>query len=194
MMNHILITLASVLVASTAFAQTWTIDKTHSYVGFKVNHLVVSKVKGQFSEFSGAISNFDGKDLSKASVEVSIDPRTIDTQNEKRDQHLRSSDFFAADSIPEMKFKSTKIIPGSGNKFQVIGDLTMRGVTKPVTLDAEFNGAIAGMRGQTAGFSAVGKINRQDWGVSWSRALDNGGLVVSDEVELNLEVEVNQQQ
>ncbi len=194
MMNHILITLASVLVASTAFAQTWTIDKTHSYVGFKVNHLVVSKVKGQFSEFSGAISNFDGKDFSKASVEVSIDPRTIDTQNEKRDQHLRSSDFFAADSIPEMKFKSTKIIPGSGNKFQVIGDLTMRGKTLPVTLDCEFNGAIQGMRGQTAGFSAVGKINRQDWGVSWSRALDNGGLVVSDEVELNLEVEVNQQQ
>jgi len=193
MKELILITLASVLVASTAIAQTWTIDKTHSYVGFKVNHMVVSKVKGQFNEFSGTI-NFDGKDFSKASVEVNIDPRTIDTQNEKRDQHLRSSDFFAADSIPEMKFKSTKIVPGSGNKFQVIGDLTMRGVTKPVTLEAEFNGAIAGMRGQTAGFSAVGKINRQDWGVSWSRALDSGGLVVSDEVELNLEVEANQQQ
>ncbi len=188
-----LIVLASALVSSHLFAQTWTIDKSHSYVGFRVTHLVVSKVKGQFGEFSGTI-NFDGKDFSKATVEVSIDPRTIDTQNENRDKHLRSSDFFAADSLPEMKFVSTRIVPGEGNKFQIIGDLTMRGVTKPVTLDAELNGTIQGMRGPVAGFSAMGKLNRQDWGVSWSRALDNGGLVVSDEVELNIEVEAIQKQ
>ncbi len=193
MRRIVLIVLASALFSSHLLAQTWAIDKSHSYVGFRVTHLVVSKVKGQFGEFSGTI-NYDGKDLSKASVEVMIDPRSIDTQNENRDKHLRSSDFFAADSLPEMKFVSTKVIPGEGNKFQIVGDLTMRGVTKPVTLDAELNGTIQGMRGPVAGFSAVGKINRQDWGVSWSRSLDAGGLVVSDEVELNLEIEAMQNQ
>jgi polyisoprenoid-binding protein YceI len=191
MRKVILFVLASALLSSHLYAQTWTIDKSHSHVGFKVTHLVVSKVMGQFNDFSGTI-NFDGKDFSKASVEVMIDPRTISTENENRDKHLRSADFFAADSLPEMKFKSTKIVPVAGNKFQIVGDLTMRGVTKQVTLDAELNGTIQGMKGPTAGFSASGKLNRQDWGVSWNRSLDAGGLVVSDEVELNLEVEANQ--
>lgn len=189
-MKRILILIfASALLAGSALAQSWTIDKTHSYVGFKVKHLVIATVKGQFNEFSGTI-NFDGKDFSKASVEVNIDPRTIDTQNDGRDKHLRSPDFFAADSLPEMKFVSTKVTPKGDNKFEVVGNLTMRGKTLPVTLDCEFAGTIKDPWGNTkAGFSATGKINRQDWGVSWSKSLDAGGVVVSDEVELALEVE-----
>ncbi len=193
MRRIVLIVLASALLSSHLMAQSWAIDKTHSYVGFEVRHNVISKVRGQFGEFSGAIS-YDGKDLSRASVEVIIDPKSIDTQNERRDNHLRSSDFFAADSLPEMKFISTKVIPGEGNKFQIVGNLTMRGVTKPVTLDAEFNGTVEGGRGMVAGFTASSTINRQDWGVSWSRSLDKGGLVVGNEVELNFEIQAAQQQ
>lgn len=189
MKRVLILVFASALLAGSAMAQTWTIDKSHSYVGFKVKHLVIASVKGQFNEFSGTI-NFDGKDFSKATVEVKIDPRTIDTQNEGRDKHLRSADFFAADSLPEMKFVSTKVTAKDGNKFEVVGNLTMRGVTKPVTLEGEFAGTVKDPWGNTkAGFSVSGKINRQDWGVSWSKNLDTGGLVVSDEVELALEVE-----
>lgn len=193
MRKIVLIVLASALLSSHLMAQSWVIDKSHSYLGFEVSHNIVSKVRGQFGEFSGTI-NYDGKDLSKASVEVIIDPKSIDTQNERRDNHLRSSDFFAADSLPEMKFVSTKVIPGDGSKFQIVGDLTMRGVTKPVTLDAQLNGSIEGGRGMIAGFSASTTINRQDWGVSWSRSLDKGGLVVGNDVVLNFEIEAIQQQ
>ena len=184
------ILVAAMLTSTSVFADTWEIDKVHSNIGFQVTHMVISRVKGQFNSFSGAI-NFDGKDFAVASVEVTIDPKTIDTGNERRDGHLKSPDFFAADSLPEMKFKSTKITGQGDNKFQMVGDLTMRGVTKPVTLICEFRGTVAMKEGAKAGFSASGKINRQDWGVSWSKSLDAGGLVVSDEVEIMLEIEAN---
>lgn len=184
------IVVAAMLISSSLFAQTWEIDRTHSSVGFNVTHMVISKVKGQFNTFSGTI-NFDGKDFSAASVDVTIDPKSIDTSNERRDGHLKSPDFFAADSLPEMKFKSTKITGLGDNKFQMTGDLTMRGVTKPVTLNGEFRGTVAMKDGAKAGFSAAGKINRQDWGVSWSKSLDAGGLVVSDDVEIVLEIEAD---
>ncbi len=180
-----------VFMTTSIFADTWEIDKAHSNVGFQVTHMVISKVKGQFNSFSGTF-NFDGKDFSTASVDVVIDPKSIDTGNERRDGHLKSPDFFAADSLPEMRFKSTKITSLGENKFQLIGDLTMRGVTKPVTMTGEFRGTIAAMGGTTkAGFSANGKINRHDWGVSWSKSLDAGGLVVSDDVDILIEVEAD---
>lgn len=151
-----------------------------------------SKVAGKFDEFSGTI-NFDGKDFAAASVTVTINPASINTGNAQRDKHLKSPDFFAADSLSNMGFKSKKIVPGKDNAFQIVGDLTMRGVTKEVTLDATFNGTIKGMQGDTrAGFSATATINRQDWGVSWSKALDTGGLVVSNDVNLILEIEAIQ--
>lgn len=155
--------------------------------------MVISKVNGKFNTFSGKI-DFDGKDFSKAAVEVMIDPRTIDTDNERRDGHLKSPDFFAADSLPEMKFKSTSITPQGDNKFQMVGDLTMRGVTKPVTLNCEFGGTVTAMGGTKAGFSARGKVNRQDWGISWNKALDAGGLVVSNDVDIIIEVEADKKQ
>lgn len=181
---------AAVLTSTSVFADTWEIDRVHSSVGFQVNHMVISKVNGKFDSFNGTI-NFDGKDFSRASVVVNIDPKTIDTDNERRDGHLKSPDFFAADSLPEMKFVSTSIKPLGENKFQMVGDLTMRGVTKPVTLDGEFRGTVAAMGGTKAGFSAKGTINRQDWGVSWNKTLDAGGFVVSDNVDLLIEVEAD---
>lgn len=184
---------AAVLTSASVFANTWEIDRVHSSVGFQVNHMVISKVNGKFDSFNGTI-NFDGKDFSKASVVVNIDPKTIDTDNERRDGHLKSPDFFAADSLPEMKFVSTSIKPLGENKFQMVGDLTMRGVTKPVTLDGEFRGTVAAMGKTKAGFSAKGTINRQDWGVSWNKTLDAGGFVVSDNVDLLIEVEADLKQ
>ena len=181
---------AAVLTSTSVFADTWEIDRVHSSVGFQVNHMVISKVNGKFDSFNGTI-NFDGKDFSRASVVVNIDPKTIDTDNERRDGHLKSPDFFAADSLPEMKFVSTSIKPLGENKFQMVGDLTMRGVTKPVTLDGEFRGTVAAMGGTKAGFSAKGTINRQDWGGSWNKTLDAGGFVVSDNVDLLIEVEAD---
>ncbi|MBK7093002.1 MAG: YceI family protein [bacterium] len=190
-MNRVATLLVAALLTSTSlFAQTWEIDKTHSNVGFTVTHMVVSKVRGNFNTFSGTV-NFDGKDFAAASVDVTIDPKSIDTGNERRDGHLKSPDFFAADSLPEMKFKSTKITGLGEKKFEMVGDLTMRGVTKSVTLTGEFHGTVAMKEGAKAGFSASGKINRQDWGVSWSRSLDAGGLVVSDDVEIVLEIEAD---
>jgi len=181
--------LAAALAVPSLSADVWKIDRSHSNVGFTVTHMVISKVKGQFNEFDGTI-NFDGKDFASVSVEVKIDPRTIDTGNERRDGHLKSADFFAADSLPTMTFKSKKIIPGKDGAFTIVGDLTMRGVTKEVTLNAQFNGSIADPGGSTrAGFSAAVKVNRQDWGVSWSKTLDTGGLVASNDVQIVLEVE-----
>jgi polyisoprenoid-binding protein YceI len=151
--------------------------------------MVISKVYGQFSDYDGELK-WDGKDLSTASVEATIQVPSIDTQNANRDRHLRSSEFFAADGFPTITFKSTKVIPLEDNKFQIVGDLTIRGVTKQVTLDGDLNGVVADNRGNTrAGFSAATTINRQDYGVSWSKTLDTGGLVAGNDVEIILEIE-----
>lgn len=178
-----------------AHAQTWTVDAVHSSVTFKVSHMVVGKQKGAFNTFSGTI-NFDGKDYAKASVEFSIDVASINTENEKRDGHLKSADFFDAEKFPKISFKSTKVTHVEGNKFKITGNMTMRDVTKEVTFDAAFNGAtklpeqMGG--GSKAGFSASATINRQDFGVTWSKTLDGGGLVVGDEVSIDLEIEADQ--
>lgn len=181
--------LGAAILASPLTAATWSLDKAHSSVGFKVSHMVISKVSGQFDDYDGSLT-WDGKDLSTASVEVTVNVASINTDNERRDNHLKSSDFFAADSFPTMTFKSKKIIPGMKNKFQIVGDLTLRGVTKEITLDAQLNGVIKDPMGNTrAGFSATGEINRQDFGVSWSHTLDSGGLVAGDDVEIDIQLE-----
>lgn len=179
----------AVLVATPVLGATWSFDKAHSHVGFEVRHMVISKISGQFVDYDGQLT-WDGKDLSTAAVEATIQVPSIDTQNEMRDKHLRSSDFFAADSFPTITFKSTKVIPGKDNKFQIVGDLTIRGVTKQVALDGNLNGVVTDPRGnRRAGFSASTTINRQDYGVSWSKTLDSGGLVAGDDIDIVLEVE-----
>ncbi len=181
--------LVALLAASASFAQNWGIDVAHSQIGFSVRHMVISNVSGKFTDFDGTIV-FDGKNLAAGTVEFTVQAKSITTDNEKRDGHLRSPDFFAVDSFPTLTFKSKKITAGADNSFTMTGDLTMRGVTKEVTFDCTFNGTVEAFGGTRAGFTATGALNRQDFGVSWSKALDNGGLVVSNEVKINIELEV----
>lgn len=183
---------AAIAVTLTASVQAadWKIDPVHSDLEFEVKHMVISTVGGRFTEFEGTVTNFDGKNLADASVTVTAKAASINTNNEKRDEHLKSSDFFAVEEHPELTFVSSKVIPGEGNKFQLVGDLTMRGVTREVTFDCTFNGAIEDGWGNTrAGFSAETTINRQDFGVSWSKSLDAGGLVVSNDVEISFNLQ-----
>ena len=170
-------------------AQVWNIDPAHSHVGFTVKHLVISKVAGEFRDFAGTVT-FDGQDVSKGAVDVTIQMASINTANDKRDEHLRGADFFDAAKFPTMTFKSKKIIKGAADKFTMIGGLTMKGVTKEDTLDCTFNGVIIDPWGNTrAGFSASTVINRQDYGVAWSNKLADGSLVVGNDITITLEIE-----
>lgn len=155
---------------------------------------MVSWVKGVFTDFGGTV-NIDETDLSKSSVVVTIAPASIDTNNQKRDDHLRSADFFDAAKFPEMKFTSKQVIVENGIPAKVIGDLTIRDVTKEVTLDvADYSDPIVDPWGNTRrGLSASTKINRKDYGLTWNKALEAGGVVVGDEVHINLEVELIKQ-
>ena len=185
------IAVLSVVGLTSANAETWNIDASHSSVGFTVKHLMVSKVHGLFRDFAGSIE-WDGTNLSAGSVQFTIQSASISTDNEKRDGHLKSADFFAVDSFPTLSFKSTKVTPGEGENFKLTGDLTIRGITKEVTFDCTFNGTQKTPWGFTAAsFSAITTINRQDFKVSWSKSLDGGGVVVSDEVKIAIELEVN---
>ena len=179
-----------VLTAAVSQAEVWKVDNAHSYVGFEVKHLVISTVKGNFKDFAGTI-NFDGKDVSKGSAELTIQVASINTNQEKRDGHLKSADFFAADSFPTITFKSKKVIPGTDQAFKLVGDFTMRGVTKEVTFDCVFGGVFTSekMGGSRAGFSAEAVINRQDFKLSYGQVLDNGGLAVGNDVKIKIDLE-----
>ncbi|UCH84265.1 MAG: polyisoprenoid-binding protein, partial [Candidatus Latescibacterota bacterium] len=155
---------------------------------FAVKHMVVSKVKGEFNEYSGTIL-YDEADVTKSSVDVTIKTASIDTKDQKRDDHLRNPDFFDAETYPEITFKS-KQIKKSEDGFVAVGDLTMHGVTKEITIPFEITGVIDDPWGNTRmGVSAELELNRQDYGVSWSQKLDAGGLVVGDNVEIEIEIE-----
>ena len=172
-----------VLGFGTALAQgTYGIDVAHSNVGFKIRHLV-SKVSGEFADFDGTIVA-DFADLDKSSVEFTIQAASIDTKNEKRDGHLRSPDFFDAEKYPEITFISSKITKVDGDTFAVAGTLTMRGVAKEITFMVDFLGAMDVMGGTRAGYELTTTLNRKDYGVSWNRALDAGGFLLGDEVEV----------
>ncbi len=188
------LTLAALAVApSSALAQTWEIDAAHTSVGFEVRHLF-TKVAGKFNEVSGTIV-FDPANPAAASTEITIPVAGIDTRNENRDNHLKSPDFFDAATYPSITFKSTKVEPAGKNKFKVTGDLTMHGVTKATVLDVELLGAgphpmMPG--GQVAGFTATTTVDRKEFGISWNKALDNGGMVLGDEVNIKIDVEAVQ--
>lgn len=168
---------------------TWTIDTNHSEVGFKVKHLVITTVSGKFKSFEGTIQS-DNEDFSDAKVEFSADPSSIDTGNDGRDGHLKGADFFDAANHPKITFVSTEAVKKGGNDYVLKGNLTLKGVTKPIQLEVEYNGIQKDFYGNTvAGFEISGKINRQDFGLTWSAVTETGGLVVSDEVRLVLGVE-----
>lgn len=181
--------LAAVLVAPAFAAETYEIDAAHTQIGFSVKHLAVSNVKGHFKTFSGTIQ-YNDKDLSKSSVEVSIDTASITTDNEKRDQHLMSKDFFDAAKFPKLTFKSKKI-EKKGNDLIATGDLTMHGVTKEVQIPFTLSGPITDpwQGNKHIGVEGGLTINRQNWGVSWNDHFGAGELVVGDDVKINLEVE-----
>ena len=176
--------------APAAGPNTWNIDTAHTQAGFAVKHMMVSTVRGSFGKTEGTIT-WDGKDVSSIKADATIDTTTITTNNEKRDTHLKSPDFFDVAKFPTITFKSKRAEAAGAGKFKLIGDLTLRGVTKEVTLDVEGPSQPLVAQGRTrVGATATTKINRQDYGVSWSRALDGGGVVVSDEVVITLELEL----
>jgi polyisoprenoid-binding protein YceI len=176
--------------APAAAPNAWAIDSSHTQAGFAVKHMMVSTVRGSFGKTEGTIT-YDGKDVSSIKAEATIDTTTITTNNEKRDTHLKSADFFDVAKFPTITFKSKRAEAAGAGKFKLIGDLTLRGVTKEVTLDVEGPSQPLVAQGRArVGATATTKINRQDYGVSWSRALDGGGVVVSDEVVITLELEL----
>jgi len=190
----VLVVLAGLTTTAYAAPQTFDIDPVHSQVGFTVRHLF-SKVPGHFKQFSGTILA-DEKNPSASSVDVTIQTASIFTDNDQRDAHLRSPDFFAADSFPTITFKSTKVAPSGRDRYKVTGKLTMRGVTRTVVLDMEFLGkgavSLGGQSmGTKAGFDATTTLNRQDYGIRFNKTLDQGGLMIGDEVAVDLHVEAN---
>jgi polyisoprenoid-binding protein YceI len=176
-----------------AATSTWQIDPMHSAAQFSVRHLAISTVRGGFSNVKGTIT-FDDKDVSKSSVDVTIDVSTVDTREPDRDKDLKSDKFFDAGKYPTMTFKSTKVEQVAAGKLKVTGDLTIHGVTKEVVLDVD--GPTAPVKdpwgNQRAAVNATTKINRQDFGVKWNAKMDNGGVVVGDEVSITLDVEMVQ--
>jgi polyisoprenoid-binding protein YceI len=168
----------------------WTLDTAHSVVEFSVKHMMFATAKGRFSEFSGQIA-LDNEQIENSSVTVEIAAASIDTRDEKRDGHLKSADFFDAENHPTLTFTSTKV-EAKGDDLKVTGDLTIRGVTHPVVLEAEFNGKGVNPWGQQViSYSAKTKINRKDFGLNWNAALESGGVLVSDEVKIAIEIEAN---
>ena len=170
-----------------AAVETYSFDQAHTRVGFSVRHFF-TPVKGEFKEVSGSIV-VDRDNLANSKVEVKIPATSINTNHEKRDGHLRSEDFFFVEKNPEITFVSKSITGGKDNKGKMEGDLTMRGVTKPVTLDIEVLGFSGAGPGTVAGFSARGVIDRKEFGINWNRALDQGGAMLADDVQLEIDVE-----
>lgn len=176
--------------ASSAFASEWDIDSSHTASQFSVRHMMISTVRGQFGKTTGSVT-LDEKDITKSTINVAIDVSTIDTREAKRDAHLKSPDFFDVEKFPTMTFKSTKIVK-KGKTLSVTGDLTIRDVTKPVTLEnvTITEPVTTPWGGKARGVTATGKINRKDFGITWNKALEAGGVVVGDEVQLVIDAEL----
>lgn len=175
--------------------KAWTIDSTHSSVEFKVKHMMISTIKGQFGAVEGTIE-IDEANLANSSVEARIDTQTITTHNEMRDNHLRTNDFFNAEEFRYITFKSTKIEPDGEDDFKLYGDLTIRDVTKPIVLEGEMEGILEkDARGnRRIAFSVETSINRRDFGVNWNGAIEGGGVVVADKVKVELNITAIQAQ
>jgi polyisoprenoid-binding protein YceI len=166
----------------------YTLDTAHSRLGFVARHAMVTKVRGSFTDVTGT-GHFDAEDPSNSRVEVVIQARSIDTGNADRDNHLRSNDFFDMDSYPEIRFTSTAVTANGANEYRVDGELTIKDVTKPISIDFEFTGAATDPFGNNRiGFEGHTTINRKDWGISWNAALEAGGVLVSEKVNLEFDI------
>ncbi len=172
---------------------TWNIDTAHSAIHFSVRHMLVSKTRGRFTKFGGQLE-FDPDNPEAAKVQVTIEPASVDTADSQRDGHLRSADFFDVEKFPTASFKSTRVEDLGGDKYRISGDLTIRGVTKPVSFDATYEGSGKDpWGGERAGFSGGTTIDRRQFGLEWNKALETGGVLVGEKVELSLEVEAVKQ-
>ena len=170
---------------------TWTLDPAHSQIEFSVKHMMVTTVRGQFRKFTVDV-NFDEEHPERSTVAANIEASSIDTGMEARDAHLRSADFFDADTFPGLSFRSTKIVP-SGDAYKIDGELTVRGETRPVTLEAEIGGVGPNLQGgRRAAFNATTKISRKAWGLTWNVALESGGFLVGDDIKISIDLAVLQ--
>ncbi len=169
---------------------TWTLDPTHSGVNFAVRHMVISKVRGHFGKYTADVQ-LDPENLAASSAKVSLEVASIDTGVADRDAHLKSPDFFDAAKFPAITFASTKVESKNKEHFALVGDLTIHGVTRPITLEGEFGGTGKDPWGnQRAGFAVKGNLNRKDFGLAWNQALETGGVLVGEQVELSIELEL----
>jgi polyisoprenoid-binding protein YceI len=198
-MNKILLSVSSLAIwgalvlprFAQAEATEWVLDGSHSRVGFSVSHMVVSSVTGRFKQYTGTVA-LDEANPTKSQVDITIKAESIDTDDAKRDEHLRSPDFFDVKKFPTITFKSTKITKAGASKYKLTGDLTIHGVTKAETLDAVLSESIQNPWGKRVrSVKLTGKIKRSDFGLKWNKSLDKGGVVVGDEVNLDIVVEIN---
>ena len=174
--------------APTTPTGTYAIDPSHSRIGFVARHAMVTKVRGSFNEFEGS-GHFDAENPANSHLALIIQANSIDTRNEDRDGHLKSNDFFDMETYPEIKFASTAVEKVDDDNYRVTGDLTIKDVTKPVTVDFEYTGtAVDPYQNQRIGFDGSTTVNRKDWGVNWNTALDTGGVLVSEKVPLEFDV------
>lgn len=172
---------------------SWKIDNSHSQITFSVRHMMISNVHGRFENFTGSV-NFDPQNPTASSVNVEIDADSINTRDAQRDGHLKSPDFLNAAEFPTLSFKSNRVEQIDDSHGRIYGDLTIRGVTRPVVLDTEYAGTSKSPWGTTsAGFSASTRISRKDWGLEWNVALETGGWLVGDAVNVNIELEIVEQ-
>jgi polyisoprenoid-binding protein YceI len=177
---------------TTTGTSTWTLDASHTNVGFAVKHMMIATVRGNFSDVSATVT-LEGADYRTAKIEAEIDAASITTRNEQRDTHLRSADFFDVDNFPKLTFRSTGVDVKSENQLEVTGDLTIRGTTKPVTLNVLIEGQGKDpWGGQRTAFSAETKIKRAEYGLTWNQALEAGGVLVSDDIRITIEGELVQ--
>jgi len=184
--------MVALLLSSTAFlAQTnWKVDASHTNVGFEVEHMLIATVEGEFTKFDGTIET-NGDDFTEATIDFTIDVNSISTDNEDRDGHLKSDDFFNAEKFPQIKFKSKSMTKAEGKMWKLVGDFTMRDVTKEIELDVKFRGLVNDPWGNTrVGFEISGEVNRFDYNLKWNNLLETGGLVVGDMVALDIDLEL----
>ncbi len=191
-MKKTLVILTALFFSTGIWAQTseWTFDHAHSSIEFSIDHMVISEVTGKFTEFDGKVTS-SSNDFENAQIEFFIEAKSINTDNEDRDNHLRDADFFDVAKFPQIVFKSTSFAKIDDKNYLLSGELTMHGVTKAVTFDVKYGGTVIDPWGNTkAGFKLTGELNRKDYGLTWSKALETGGLVVGEEVTLTARVQL----
>lgn len=185
--------MSSTATAPTGTLTAWSVDQSHSHVEFAVRHLMIATVKGRFGVVRGTVHS-DDADPAKGRVDIEIDVDSIDTREAQRDAHLKSADFFETEKYPHITFRSTRIEDARSDRFTLIGDLTMHGVTREVALDVTSEGRNRDpWGGERAGFTATAKIKRSDFGLTWNQALETGGVLVGDDVKVSLEIELVKQ-